>query len=117
LKNKESYSVFDDQVRTATYVEDIASAIKTIIDLKAKGIFHISGNDVLTPYEIACKAADFLKLDKTLIKKITADDLQQAAKRPINTVFNLAKAKNFLHYQPTSFEDGLKKTFVQCDLS
>jgi len=112
LDNNESYSVFNDQVRTPTYVEDLASAIKTIVELKAKGIFHISGETVLTPYEIACKTADYLNLDKSLVKKITVNDWQQAAKRPVNTVFDLTKAKKFLHYQPISFEEGLIKTFT-----
>jgi dTDP-4-dehydrorhamnose reductase len=112
LASNENYSVFNDQVRTPTYVGDLASAIKSIIDIKAKGIFHIAGKDVLTPYDMACKAADYLNLDKSLIKKITVDDWKQIAKRPVNTVFDLTKAKKFLHYQPISFEEGIKKTFA-----
>jgi len=112
LEKQENYSVFDDQVRTATYVEDLASAIKTIIEIKAKGIFHVSGKNSLTPYEMACKTAEYLKLDKSLIKKITTADWQQVAKRPVNTVFDLTKARKFLRYEPTSFDEGLKKTFT-----
>jgi len=112
LEKGESYNVFNDQVRTPTYVEDIAGAIITIIEKRAKGIFHISGDEVLTPYEMAIKAAEFFCLDQSLIKKITAAELLQPAKRPLKTGFNIDKAKKELGFKPTPFFEGLEKTFI-----
>ncbi len=112
LENGEGYNAFDDQVRTPTYVEDLANTIVTIIEKKATGIFHISGAEVMTPYEMACRIADHLHLDKNLIKKITAADMQQPAKRPLKTGFNISKATKQLGFVPVSFEQGLKKTFL-----
>lgn len=112
LEKGESYNVFNDQVRTPTYVEDIAGAIITIIEKRVKGIFHISGDEVLTPYEMAIKAAEFFCLDQSLIKKITAAELLQPAKRPLKTGFNIDKAKKELGYKPTPFFEGLEKTFI-----
>ncbi len=112
LEKGEEYSVFDDQVRTPTFVEDLAAGIVSIIEKKATGIYHLSGEDVLTPYEIACKTAEHLGLDKSLIKKVTAETFSQPAKRPAKTVFNIEKAKRGLNYSPTSFAEGLKKTFA-----
>lgn len=111
LEKGEEYSVVNDQVRTPTYVEDLAAGIVAIIEKKATGIFHLSGADILTPYEMAIKTADFLKLDKSLLKKVTAADFTQPAKRPPKTGFNIEKAKKELDYQPFSFEEGLAKTF------
>lgn len=111
LERGEGYSVFDDQVRTPTYVGDLADGIISIIKSKVTGIFHISGKDTLTPYEMACKTAVFLGLDKTLIKKITVKDMQQIAKRPLITGFNIDKAKKMLNYNPVSFDEGIKLTF------
>jgi dTDP-4-dehydrorhamnose reductase len=111
LKKGDSYSVFNDQVRTPTYVEDLAGALKTIIDKKATGIFHISGKDVLTPYVMAIAAANYLGLDENLVKKVTAETFDQPAQRPAITGFNISKAERELNYKPTSFEEGLKKTF------
>ena len=112
LEKGEEYSVFDDQVRTPTFVEDLAAGIVSIIEKKATGIYHLSGEDILTPYEIACKTAEHLGLDKSLIKKVTAETFSQPAKRPAKTVFNIEKAKRGLNYSPTSFAEGLKKTFA-----
>jgi dTDP-4-dehydrorhamnose reductase len=111
LEKGETYNVVDDQLRTPTYVGDLADGIIAVIEKKAKGIYHLSGEEVLTPYQMACRTADYLGLDKTLIKKVTQENFSQPAKRPLKTGFVIDKAKKFLGYQPLSFEEGLKKTF------
>ncbi len=111
LEKGESYSVFNDQVRTPTYVGDLAAGIVTIIENRHTGIFHLSGEDILTPYEMACKTADFLGLDKSLLKKVTAAEFSQPARRPLKTGFAIDKAKKELNFRPVSFEEGLAKTF------
>jgi dTDP-4-dehydrorhamnose reductase len=112
LEKGENYSVFNDQVRTPTYAEDIANAITTIIEKRATGIFHISGEDMLTPYEMAIKAAELLGLDPSLIKKVTTAEMAQPAKRPLKTGFNIEKVKKELGFKPTPFIEGLKRTFI-----
>ena len=112
LEKGEEYSVVADQIRTPTYVEDLAAGIVLIIEKKAKGIYHLSGKDVLTPYEMAGQTADHLGLDKSMIKKVTAADFSQTAKRPLKTGFIINKAKKELGYNPLSFSEGLNKTFV-----
>jgi dTDP-4-dehydrorhamnose reductase len=111
LEKAETYKVFDDQLRTPTYVEDLAGGIVQIIEKKAKGVYHLCGKDILTPYEIACKTADFLGLDKTLIHRASASDFSQPAKRPAKTGFVIDKARAELGFDPLSFEEGLRKTF------
>ena len=111
LERGEEHSVVDDQVRSPTFVEDLATGIISIIEKKARGIYHISGEDVLTPYQMACKTADHLGLDKSLIKKVTGADFSQPAKRPLKTNLIIDKAREELGYNPISFEEGLQKTF------
>ena len=111
LEKGEEYNVVDDQLRTPTYVGDLAKGIVSIIDKKATGVFHLSGKDILTPYQIAIKTAKHLKLDSSVIKKVTAASFSQPAKRPLKTGFVIDKAKKELGYEPVSFEEGLRKTF------
>ncbi|HZI54399.1 MAG TPA: SDR family oxidoreductase [Chitinophagaceae bacterium] len=111
LEKGEMYNVLDDQVRTPTYVEDLASAIVQVIEKRAKGVYHISGKDVMTPFQMACMTADYLGLDKKLINRVTAADFSQPAKRPILTGFDISKAKSELGFEPISFEEGLRKMF------
>lgn len=111
LEKGEEYNVVDDQVRTPTYVEDLAKGIVLVIEKRAKGIFHIAGMDMLTPYEMAIKTADYLGMDKSHLKKVTAASFSEPAKRPPRTGFVIDKAREQLGFNPISFEEGLKKTF------
>jgi dTDP-4-dehydrorhamnose reductase len=111
LQRGEKLNVFNDQVRTPTYVEDLAVGILSILEKQKTGIYHISGKDVLTPYQMAMAVAEYLNLDATLINKVEEKDLDQPARRPLKTGFSISKAKNDLDYQPISFKEGLKKTF------
>jgi dTDP-4-dehydrorhamnose reductase len=111
LEKGEEYSVVDDQLRTPTYVEDLAKGIVSIIERKATGIFHLSGKDMLTPYQMAIKTAEYLGFDSSGIKKVTAASFSQPARRPAKTGFAIDKARKELGYEPLSFDEGLKKTF------
>ncbi|MTI23008.1 SDR family oxidoreductase [Fulvivirga sp. RKSG066] len=107
LENGKEINVVNDQWRTPTLAEDLAMGCYLMAKKKAKGIYHISGKDMLTPYEIAIKTADHFKLDKSLITETDGSKFQQEAKRPPKTGFVIDKAKNELDYDPRSFEGGL----------
>jgi len=109
LEKKEKIKVLDDQVRTPTYVEDLARGIMQIIERKAKGVFHISGKDIMTPYAMALQTADFYSLDKTLIEKVDASTFSQIAVRPLKTGFIIDKARRELGFEPISFQEALRK--------
>lgn len=111
LEKGEEYSVVSDQVRTPTYVEDLASGIILMIEKKATGVYHLSGPDILTPYDMAFAAADHLGLNTSLLKKVTAANFSQPARRPLKTGFNINKAIQELGFSPINFEAGLLKTF------
>jgi dTDP-4-dehydrorhamnose reductase len=107
----ETLKIFNDQVRTPTYVEDLAAGIVKMIEKKAKGIFHLSGKDVMTPYEMVLAVAEYLCLDSGLVKKVSEKEFAQPARRPLKTGLNISKAEKLLGYQPISFSEGLSLTF------
>jgi len=109
LEQGKTIKVVSDQVRTPTYVEDLAKGILLIIEQSAEGIYHISGKDVLTPYQMAIRTADYFGLDKQLIEKVDASVFMQPAKRPPKTGFDISKARKELGYEPVGFEEGLRK--------
>lgn len=111
LEKGERYKVVDDQLRTPTYVGDLAEGIVAVIRKSAIGIWHLSGGDVLTPYEMACQTASFLGYDPQLLTRVTADTFTQPAKRPPRTGFNITKARKELGYAPVSYKEGLARTF------
>ena len=111
LRRNETLRIFHDQVRTLTYVEDLASGIVDIAERKAEGIYHLSGKDAMTVYEAACKVAQFIGQNDSQIQPIREGDLNAPAQRPKLTGFTITKAQKDLGYDPVSFETGLQKTF------
>ena len=102
--------VVSDQWRTPTWVEDLAKGIWLVIEKNATGIYHISGKDKLTPYDIAMKTAALCGYDNGLIEKADAASFSQPAKRPPRTGFNINKARKELGFEPVGFDEGLRKT-------
>ncbi len=109
LEQGQKIKVVSDQWRTPTYIEDLAKGILLIADKKATGLFHISGKDFLSPYDMAMATAEYLHLDASLIEKVDASVFTQPAKRPATTGFVIEKAKKELGYEPLSFREGLQK--------
>ncbi len=108
LEDGKTIKVVTDQFRTPTLAEDLAMGCWQIADNEATGIFNISGKDLLTPYEMAIKTADFFGLDKSLIFKADSSTFSQPAKRPPKTGFIIEKAASTLGYKPHTFDQGIK---------
>ncbi|QEC45355.1 SDR family oxidoreductase [Pseudobacter ginsenosidimutans] len=109
LQEGESIKVVSDQMRTPTYVGDLAKGLVEMIKRRSTGIYHLSGKEQLTPYQMALKTADHFSLDKSLITEVTADTFTQPAKRPPRTGFDISKAEKDLDYKPMTFEEGLQQ--------
>lgn len=111
LEQVKKIKVVSDQWRTPTYVEDLAKGILLVAEKRAVGLFHISGKDFLSPYDMAMATAAYLHLDASLIEKVDASVFTQIAKRPVTTGFIIDKAKNELGYEPLSFREGMMKMY------
>lgn len=114
LEKGSPINVVDDQWRMPTLAEDLAECCLLAAKKNAEGIFNASGKDMLSILELVKKVAEYWKLDQSLIKAISANSLNQAARRPKRTGFVLDKSRNVLGYNPRSFEEGL--AFVDAQL-
>ncbi len=107
LEQGKTIQVVNDQWRTPTLAEDLATGCFLAATKKAKGVYNISGKDFLSPYDIAIHTAEFFKLDKSLIKATDSNQFKQPAARPLTTGFIIEKARKELGYEPHSFTEGL----------
>jgi len=107
LEDGKTINVVNDQWRTPTLAEDLAMGCLLAAKKKASGIYHISGEEMMTPFDIAIGTADFFKLNKALINPTDSTKFKQPAARPLKTGFVIIKAKKELGYQPHSFQEGL----------
>lgn len=99
----------DDQWRTPTYAPDLAEGIQQLIDADETGIFHMSGRELVTIYELAQTVADVFDFDPSLINPVPTDYFEEDVERPPKTGFIILKAETELDYDPRSLEGGLRK--------
>ena len=111
LESGDQVNLVDDQIRTLTYVDDLVRACDAVISKRARGVYHISGSEMMSYHEIGMKIADHFSLDKSLINKMKTSSLNQKAKRPPKTGFVIEKAIRDLDYKPTKFDDALDEMF------
>jgi dTDP-4-dehydrorhamnose reductase len=107
LEEGKALKLINDQWRMPTLAEDLALGCWLIAKKKAKGVFNISGGDMLNPYQIGLTVAEVFELNTSLISETDSTAFTQPAKRPAKTGFILDKAKNLLGYSPRSFKEGL----------
>ncbi len=110
LETGKPIQVVSDQWRTPTYVGDLADAVVRVMERSAEGIYHISGKDFMSPYDMALRTAKLLDLDTSLISKVDASTFVQPGKRPARTGFIIDKARRELGYEPITFEEGIRRT-------
>jgi dTDP-4-dehydrorhamnose reductase len=99
--------VVDDQFRAPTWAEDLAWGCLEIVNRKKTGIFHLCGPETFSIYELVERIARFYGFSLSNIQRTSSSALNQAAKRPPKTGFNLSKAMHELEYHPKTLEQTL----------
>jgi dTDP-4-dehydrorhamnose reductase len=107
LPKGEKMNVVDDQFRSPTWADDLAWGCIRICELNETGIYHLSGPETYSIYTIVEKVAQFYGYPTTGLQKIESITLNQPAKRPPKTGFNLEKAQKKLNYHPKTIEETL----------
>lgn len=107
LSKEQEITIVDDQFRAPTWADDLAWACLRICELNEKGIFHISGPETMSIFELVNRVAKHFELPIEKVKSISSSQLNQAAKRPPKTGFNLRKSKEKLGYSPKTLEETL----------
>ena len=108
LNKNETLNIVDDQFRSPTWAPDLAQGCFLIEKNTATGIFHISGPETYSMYEMISRITKYLNKPESLIKAVKTDSLNRPAPRPPKTGFIIDKARQELGYQPHSLEESLK---------
>ncbi len=108
IENKQNINVVTDQLRMPTLVDNLAKACIYAFENRIEGVFNISSNTLMSIYEVALAVADVFNLDSSYINPIPTSKLNQPAKRPFKTGFDLTKSKNELNLPSISFNKSLQ---------
>ena len=108
LSKGEPLHIVDDQHRTPTHVDDLATGIERLLHHEETGIYHVSGPDLVSIYELACTVAEVFGFDDSLIEPVSSDFFEEDVERPPRTGFVIDKAETELDYDPRPLETGLR---------
>ncbi len=111
LEKGESMNIIDDQFRAPTYADDLAAGCMGVIEHHEEGVFHISGPETMSIYRIVERIAEHYGYAMDNVKVISSETLNQPAKRPPKTGFDLSKAKTRIGYRPHTLEETLDLMF------
>ena len=115
LENHKDIHVVTDQLRMPTYAEDLAEACWLVVESRAKGVFNVSSNELMSIYDIALSIADAFGLDKKWIHPVVTNELNLPAKRPLSTGFDLNKSIIKINLPSYSFTERLQVFKSQLD--
>jgi dTDP-4-dehydrorhamnose reductase len=108
LREKRLIHVVDDQYNNPTWSDDLALAVKHLVNLGIKGVINYGGPDYLNRYEFACLVSRVFDLDSTLINPISTDRLALAAPRPLKGGLDISRLKTIPGVPLTSLKTILK---------
>lgn len=109
LEKGEPLNIVNDQFRAPTDADDLAWACMKIAEKKSFGIFNISGPETFSIMELVKRVGAYFDLSTKTLSPISSESLNQAAKRPPKTGFDISKAQIKLNYSPLKFEESLEK--------
>tara|TARA_Y100001934_G_C12333575_1_gene766418 strand:- start:80 stop:970 length:891 start_codon:yes stop_codon:yes gene_type:complete len=115
LKNDKSFIVPYDQFGSPTIPSNLSEIIYELIQQNKKGIFHVTGTTYISRFDFALKIAESFSLDKTLIQKVSTNDLNQKISRPLEINLNLKKLKSSINTKILSLDeqlDYLKNSYI-----
>ncbi len=107
LAKGDPLTIVDDQYRSPTWADDLAKGCFAIVEKKHFGIFHLSGPETYSILNLVKKIADYYGYSTENISPVSSSTLNQSAKRPPKTGFDLTKAKTLLNYNPITLEESL----------
>lgn len=108
LKNQKVVASPSDQIFVPTFIDDIAIALKTLMEKQVSGVYHVVGSQALSPYEAALKIAGTFGLNKELVKETTfADYFKNRAPRPFHLNTKNDKISK-LGIKMLTFDEGLE---------
>ena len=113
LKNKKSMIGFDDIIYSPLEISNLVEMIIEILKINYCGIIHLSSDIPISKYQFILEVADVFKLDKTLVKKGTSEEIKFIAKRPKNLTLCNDKAKKILKTQIIPLKESLKKIRIK----
>jgi dTDP-4-dehydrorhamnose reductase len=113
LKAGERMRVADDLEYNPTYVENLAQIVVELVEIKARGIYHVVGAERINRYAFARKAAEAFGLDAALLSAVSSKEFASPTPRPKSSSLVTDKVHAAVATKPVTASDGLELMLKQ----
>ena len=90
---KKTLSIVDDQTGSPTYTIDLAEAICELIQVDARGIFHVANSEFCTWYAFGQAILKFSGVNRVRVLPMSSKELGRPAARPSYSALSCQKLK------------------------
>ncbi len=108
LRKGRKINLLGDNYVSPTYAPHCAKVLLTMAERGSAGIYHTSGPDCLSRYEMGLRICEVFGLDPRLITSITSADIEQTVRRGKYTCLDNQKAEAEIGVDMLPFAEGLK---------
>lgn len=118
LQKSETVNLFEDQIITPTFIDDVAYGLEKIIQQKPNGIFHLVSSSYQSVYQTGLDIASVFNFDNNLIKPTSLTEyLKTPNTRPysFNGALSNEYTRKLLVINMHSFANGLAEMKSQID--
>ena len=117
LRTQKTVSVVDDQTGSPTYALDLARGIRTLLEARARGIFHVVNVGQASWFELAREIARRTGLDVDRVVPASTAEMGRPAPRPAYSVLSpeRARARHGIELRP--WPDALEAHIAQRDVA
>jgi dTDP-4-dehydrorhamnose reductase len=95
-----------DQYSSPTLNTNLAYMVIELSERQLPGIIHTAGATRLSRYDFALGLADLMKLQKKLILPTETENIQWAAKRPLDSSLQVSRATSQLTNRPLEIDEA-----------
>ena len=99
--------VVADQRRTPTLDRDLAAGLVALLRFDKAGVYHLAGQEWLSPFDLALRVAGAFDLDASLIAPATTAELHPGAPRPLLGGLVTLRAATELGFRATPLDASL----------
>ena len=100
LVRGQSVTLYRDEWRSPTHVDDVARASWELCSLEVSGVFHVAGPERLTRVELGRIVCDLFHFDPALIR-----EADRPASRPRDTSLDSRRAASLLGWGPRALSE------------
>lgn len=112
-EKNEVLRVVDDQIGSPTYAPDLAAALVKLAAMRGKGTFHVTNSGHASWCEFARRIVERSSSENVRVEPMSSKELQRPAPRPLYSVLDNSKYKEFCGAALRSWKEALDDYLAQ----